>query len=76
VGALVSSLPAQFIAGLASLEFTVSSKGVDKSGIKSPDSSQIKKDLRPLSIAYSVFSQVERSSSYEMKPLPLLKYAN
>lgn len=55
--------PAQFMFGSASLSFTASKRGVEKSSIKSPVSSQIRKPFKLLLMTYSVFSQIERSSS-------------
>lgn len=68
--------PAQFILGFASLELTESRRGVDKSSIRSPEISQIKNPSKSLSITYSVFSQIDLSSSKETKPDPLSKKAN
>lgn len=68
--------PAQFILGSASFELTESRRGVDKSGMRSPDISQIKNPSKSLSITYSVFSQIDLSSSKETKPDPLSKKAN
>lgn len=56
-------LPAQLALGSASLLFTASKRGVEKSSIKSPVSSHIRKPFKSLSITYSVFSQMERSLS-------------
>lgn len=55
--------PAQFNVGVASLLFTMSRRGVERSGMRSPLNSQIKNPWRPLLITYSVFSQIDLSSS-------------
>ena len=54
--------------GLFSLLFVASSRGVERSDMRSPEISQMMYPLRLLSMAYSVLSQMARSSSYETKP--------
>merc|ERR1719287_148497 len=71
-GNCVSNFEPKGSARLVSLSdnfrFTMSSKGVERSSITSPDNSQIINPLRFLLSAYSVFRQIDRSSSYETRP--------
>ena len=53
----------QRTSGLLSLLFVASRRGVERSGMRSPEISQMIYPFRFRSIAYSVFSHMARSSS-------------